>query len=635
MKKLISILLCACMILTSMAVFAAAPTAKSYESNISVYGKVDASREGDAITIVMVDNNTSLTALERTVHVGMTETKVGGYYQYKFKFTMPAGKSLADYTLKAKIGDDDITDTIISAETDKANAFDVSLRMDAYFTPEVTITNKLDGETDAKVILASYTNDGELVATKIVDTTVPYDQKGKGHVVNVAELGGDYIKAFMWDDAISPIPMAKNDVTNTALTPKFEDGDVVTFTGSSSMHLSTMPALVDHFYQTRYPDMNVTILNTGVGGDSVAKVLARYDWDVSRGEPNRTYLICGGNDIGYWNFTEEDQTVDADDVAKIEACLGTYDTFIAKMREEGLEMVLLGTAPFDYGANYEGAVMPGDELWHPGADNAIRILSAKLDEKVAALENNDDVKRIDFYNYVDQITKDARKDDPNAKALASYDRIHMEKYGYYVQGVLVLLAQGHDEVVSTVDINVADVKNANIENAAVTVKEATSSKVAYTYDPNSLPLGLCQWYKDAEKFYPVTEKLNQEIIRIKGLEEGTYTITFTGEDDAVYTLGSYTNAELAKGVNIAINEYNPGQIQAAAAMAKQVTRQSKDEGVRAMVAPMYKAGTDKDPEAFATWLEGYNVKKDAAYEYSTQARALSTPKTYEVVIEKN
>ena len=634
MKKIISILLCACMILTSMAVFAM-PTAKSYESNISIYGKVDASREGDVITIVMVDNNTSLTALERTVHVGMTETKVGGYYQYKFKFTMPQGKSIADYTLKAKIGDDDITDTIISTETDSTNAFDVSLRIDAYFTPEVTITNKLGGETDAKVILASYTKDGDLVATKIVDTTVPYDQKGKGHVVNVAELGGDYIKAFMWDDAISPIPMAKNDVTNTALTPKFEDGDVVTFTGSSSMHLSTMPALVDHFYQTRYPDMNVTILNTGVGGDSVAKVLARYDWDVSRGNPNRTYLICGGNDIGYWNFTEEDQTVDADDIAKIEDCLGTYDTFIAKMREEGLEMVLLGTAPFDYAANYEGAVMPGDELWHPGADNAVRILNAKLDEKIDALENTDDVKRIDFYNYVAQISADARKDDPNAKALASYDRIHMEKYGYYVQGVLVLLAQGNDEVVSTVDIDVSDVENVNIENAVVTVKDATSSKVAYTYDPNSLPLGLCQWYKDAEKFYPVTEKLNQEIIRIKGLEEGTYTITFTGEDDTVYTLGSYTNTELAKGVNIATNGNNPGQIQAAAAMAKQVTRQSKDEGVRAMVAPMYKAGTDKDPEAFATWLEGYNVKKDAAYEYSTQARALSTPKTYEVVIEKN
>lgn len=634
MKKLISILLCACMILTSMAVLAA-PTAKSYESNISVYGKVDASREGDAITIVMVDNNTSLTALERTVHVGMTETKVGGYYQYKFKFTMPAGKSFSDYTLKAKIGDDDITDTIISAETDKTNAFDVSLRMDAYFTPEVTITNKLDGETDAKVILASYTKDGDLVATKVVDTTVPYDQKGKGHVVNVAELGGDYIKAFMWDDAISPIPMAKNDVTDTALTPKFEDGDVVSFTGSSSMHLSTMPALVDHFYQTRYPNMNVTILNTGVGGDSVAKVIARYDWDVSRGNPNRTYLICGGNDIGYWNYTEEDQTVDADDIARIEACLGTYDTFIAKMREEGLEMVLLGTAPLDYYANYEGAVMPGDELWHPGSDNAVRILNTKLDEKIDALENTDDVKRIDFYNYVAQISADARKDDPNAKALASHDRIHMEKYGYYVQGVLVLLAQGHDEVVSTVDIDVADVENSNIENAVVTVKEATSSKVAYTYDPNSLPLGLCQWYKDAEKFYPVTEKLNQEIIRVKGLEAGTYTITFTDEEGTVYTLGSYTNTELAEGVNIATNEYNPGQIQSKAAMAKQVTRQSKDEGVRAMVAPMYKAGTDKDPEAFAAWLEGYNAKKDAAYEYSTQAKALSTPKTYEVVIEKN
>ena len=207
----------------------------------------------------------------------------------------------------------------------------------------------------------------------------------------------------------------------------------------------------------------------------------------------------------------------------------------------------------------------------------------------------------------------------------------MTDAGYLVEGALILLAQGNDEVVASVDINVGDLEKSVIKNAEVVVSEASATKVEYNYAPKAIPLANATWYKDADKLYPITEKLNQEIIKVTGLEEGTYTVKFVDEDLVEYTLGSYTNTVLANGVNIAINDENPGQIQSKEAMAKQVTRKTKEENVRSMVATRVENGTYTDQD----WLQNtFNAGKDEAQKYAAQAKALSVPKTYTVIIEK-
>ena len=617
------------MIFTSMVAFAT-PVAKSYGSNITIYGELVPEREGDDVSILMYDNDTTLDSVDRVLHIGMTKVQYGGEYQYKFKYVIPSGKTLADYTIKAKIGADDISDSIVNVEENKLNAFDVSVRMNAYFEPEVTITNKHESIKDAKVILASYTNAGELVGTKIVDTTVPYDKEGEGYVVNIEDIDGDYVKAFLWDDEISPIPLAKNDQVKTASDTKFKDGDVVTITGSSSVHLSTAPTFIDHFYQTRYPDIDVTIYNTGVGGDRVWMVLGRLGWDVYYGNPNKIYLLCGGNDIKYWEYGVGDEELTEDRITFIYNSLNNYKKFITRMRTDEKDFVFLGTAPYDEG-DYTGA--PYGDDFYKGANKAMGILNSLVKD----LAEEENVKHIDFYKYVGQITEDIRKENPTSPAFSKVgDRVHMTDAGYLVEGALILLAQGNDEVVASVDINVDELEKSVIKNAEVVVAEANSTKVEYNYAPKAIPLANATWYKDADKLYPITEKLNQEIIKVTGLEEGTYTIKFVDEDLVEYTLGSYTNTALANGVNIAINDENPGQIQSKAAMAKQVIRKTKEENVRSKVANEYDEDgyVDEEAEGFAAWLAEFNAGKDEAQEYAAQAKALSIPKTYTVTIEK-
>jgi hypothetical protein len=53
-------------------------------------------------------------------------------------------------------------------------------------------------------------------------------------------------------------------------------------------------------------------------------------------------------------------------------------------------------------------------------------------------------------------------------------------------------------------------------------------------------------YKEVEKFYPLTERFNQEILMVERLRPGTYELAFDG-----VKVGEFTAEEFEKGVNIA------------------------------------------------------------------------------------
>lgn len=616
MKKILSALLCVCMVFSCICV--SATEVKSYENNISVYGQVNPEREGESVSILLYANDTSLEKEARALHVGMTKVGAHGKYQYKFKVSMPEGKTLSDYTMMAKIGGDDITQSIVSVETNTANLYDVEVKMDAYFNPEANITNVLGDATGAKVILASYTSDHKLCGVKILDANVPFGQRGELTNISISEnIGGDYVRAFMWDKGLSPIPLAKDDKVSTVYTSKFKDGDVVTFTGASNTHLSTLPAVVDHFYQTRYPNMDIVITNTGIGGDTIPGVLGRLEWDVYDKNPNIVYLYCGGNDIHYYEYVPGDSEITEKRLGYIDKTVENLKTFIDTVEEDGKTVVISGSCLLDEG-DYEEATVE-----RKGANHAVGVYSDKAIE--VAKEKGVDL--IEFYRLTNEFTDEYRSEHPGAMVMIGPDRVHMTDAGYTIHAAMMLLAQGNDEVVATVDIDVDDIDNGTIENAVVNVTGATSTKVSYTYAPGSIPLAASTWYKAADAMYPVTERLNQEIIKVSGLEEGSYTIKFTDEDKVEYNLGTYTNSELENGVNIAINEFNPGQIQSLAAFAKQSSRKSNDVSLRTYVGKYIKG-----EEGYT--LDHITAEKAESEALAAEAKEMSVPKAYTVVIEK-
>ena len=106
--------------------------------------------------------------------------------------------------------------------------------------------------------------------------------------------------------------------------------------------------------------------------------------------------------------------------------------------------------------------------------------------------------------------------------------------------------------------NAAGVKLPDCYNVKVPRVDVRKNGIAFTYEPKSLPFPVTPEYDEVEKFYPLTERFNQEILTVERLRPGTYELAFDG-----VKVGEFTAEEFEKGVNIAKLD-TPNQRKAAA-----------------------------------------------------------------------
>ena len=94
--------------------------------------------------------------------------------------------------------------------------------------------------------------------------------------------------------------------------------------------------------------------------------------------------------------------------------------------------------------------------------------------------------------------------------------------------------------------NAAGKKLPDCYNVKVPRVDVRKNGIAFTYAPKALPFPATPEYKEVEKFYPLTERFNQEILAVERLRPGTYELAFDG-----VKVGEFTAEEFEKGVNIA------------------------------------------------------------------------------------
>lgn len=121
--------------------------------------------------------------------------------------------------------------------------------------------------------------------------------------------------------------------------------------------------------------------------------------------------------------------------------------------------------------------------------------------------------------------------------------------------------------VANVCINAATRKVLNTENCYVSkLKQDNEIALAFSYLAKSLPYPLDTvprgWGKkhsqfEASEYVPIIEELNQEILQVKGLQPGYYTLKIDGHFIATFDAGT-----LEEGVNMAVL-YNTPQYQQA------------------------------------------------------------------------
>src|SRR6516162_9572123 len=77
-----------------------------------------------------------------------------------------------------------------------------------------------------------------------------------------------------------------------------KDGDTWVMVGDSITAQHLHSNYFEAFCYARYPKLTFRFRNSGVGGDTIPKVLARYDWDVAPWRPTVVSVELGMNDKG-------------------------------------------------------------------------------------------------------------------------------------------------------------------------------------------------------------------------------------------------------------------------------------------------------------------------------------------------
>jgi len=313
--------------------------------------------------------------------------------------------------------------------------------------------------------------------------------------------------------------------------PLLKDGDRVVFLGDSitgELYYSRM--IVDYF-TLRYPGMHIQFYNVGYGGDTATRRLTRIQRDVLSLKPTLVTICFGMNDGAMTGYQEN--------YPKAMAGL------VSEIKKTGAQVVLLTPGCVD--AEHDAYRWLKKDNW---TYNETLEHLAKENLALAAKEN---LPVFHLYPLMLDIQTRAKKDDPKFTMIP--DGIHPTPPGHAIMAYGLLKAFGCSEQASGLAIDAENGK-ATADRCTVDGLQVSEKKIAFTRTDNALPV---RFYPDVTpvlKYLPLMEEYNKYPFRITGLKAPRWKLTVEGIE-----VGTFTSAELAAGVNLAMK---PGPWQALA-----------------------------------------------------------------------
>lgn len=136
------------------------------------------------------------------------------------------------------------------------------------------------------------------------------------------------------------------------ITP-FKNGDRVVFLGNSITDGGHYHSYIWLYYMTRFPEMRLTVMNAGIGGDQAIDMVRRLDGDVFSKRPTVLITTFGMNDSGYLEYNGDQPEKFADE--KVKASYEAYKQMEARYKNlVNTKVVLMGSSPYDETAKIEG-----------------------------------------------------------------------------------------------------------------------------------------------------------------------------------------------------------------------------------------------------------------------------------------
>ena len=334
------------------------------------------------------------------------------------------------------------------------------------------------------------------------------------------------------------------------------DGDTVVFLGDSITAARTYGKVIEQYTLLRFPDRKVRFVNAGKGGETARGSLARLDEAVFGQGATLVTVAYGVNDIG-WGMR-------ADEPHKREY-LDALAELIERCRRRGVRVYVCSAA------------ITAEE-----PEKAERGFLQSMCDEGLALARERGAGAIDVQRSMRAVQRrvlaaNASQADPAKHArLHAADGIHLNELGQMAMAHAILKGLGAPADVSSATLDAATATVVGAEGCKVTdVQAAGGGGLRFTRLDERLPLNLEPLWMLHGMYVPIVDDLNRYTLAIRNLPDGRYAVTAGGRP-----LGTWTAAELARGVNLAsatADPWQPGGTWDAQAHALKVFTDMRDE----------------------------------------------------------
>lgn len=321
-----------------------------------------------------------------------------------------------------------------------------------------------------------------------------------------------------------------------------KNGDRVVFYGDSITEQRLYTTFVETYIVTRFPKLNVFFVHSGVGGDRVSGGWAgpidfRLDRDVIAYRPTVVTCMLGMNDASYQPFKSDIFNNYATGYQHIVERLKAYSP--------NIRMTLIQPSPFD------DVTRP---VSFEGGYNAVLLRYSQFVKELAEKSGFDIA---DLNTSVRSTLERANATDANTAKKIIADRVHPGPSGHLIMAEALLKAWNAPSTVSRVEIDAARKQVNQAENTKVNGFKVSGNVLTWEQRDEALPfpLGIPKRLVSDQEVPTLAltlsssdfvEALNQEILKVIGLQGTRYRLTIDGEE-----IGSFTAEQLAAGVNLA------------------------------------------------------------------------------------
>jgi lysophospholipase L1-like esterase len=339
---------------------------------------------------------------------------------------------------------------------------------------------------------------------------------------------------------------------------KFKDGERAVFLGNSITDGGHYHSYIWLFYMTRFPNMNIRVMNAGIGGDTAYDMYKRLDDDVFNKRPTTLIVTFGMNDSGYFEYNSDKSKEFGEE--KYQTCYNNFKLIEKRLLElPNTKIVLMGSSPYDENVKMK------DNTPLKGKNSVMqRIVEF---QRKSALEHNWGF--LDLNQPMTAINLKFQQKD-STFTLCGSDRIHPDNDGHMVMAYLFLKQQGFTgNKVADIEINASKNNVVKSDNCEISNLKKYGNKLSFDYLAYSLPYPLDTvargWNQkksqsQVDNYVPFTDEMNQELLKITGLK-GSYKLLI---DDC--EIGIWSGEDLSKGINLAKETRTPQYQQALAIM---------------------------------------------------------------------